>query len=425
MNISRIATPLISLMGTLAGLIACSTLLAATNDRVYSLGDHTAPPNPSENASDGSAVGSGNGFGTLDSEGLNGMDQLPPLSPSGSPLPVYRTITGRPDGGGGLGIEFNGNQSQYLHGRSLNLPSDSLSALGGDFPGTINYTGINNRGFQLWVRPGAGASGAQSLVMDSNQHGVRITAGGNFSMSYAGNDFETSVAATPNTWFHVMVVRPEGAAGGSRMYIDGVAVAAGPGGYNGADEADLVLGSNTAGGDGFDEGGLPGGEGFTGGTGEFYTGILDDLTMFVIGESDEVADDPETPENEFAASVDFGGFDFETDNAFAAFTLSGVAGDLDNSGVFDASDRADFISGWRNDNIINTIRIPDLNSFAAGDLNFDGLTNIFDLAIMQDILSSNGFARITSADLTGVPEPGSFAMVLATLLAGGINSRRR
>lgn len=425
MTISRIATPLITLMGTIAGIVICSTVLAATNDRVYSLGDHTAPPNPSENASNGAAVGSGNAFGTLDSAGLNGMDQLPPLNPVGSPLPVYRTISGRPDGGGGLGIEFNGAQSQYVHGRSLNLPSDSLSALGGDFPGTLNYTGINNRGFQLWVRPGAGASGAQSLVMDSNQHGVRITAGGDFSMRYAGSDFDTSVAATPGTWYHVMVVRPEGVAGGSRMYVDGVAVAVGPGGYDGADESDLVLGSNTAGGDGFDETGQPGGDGFTGGTGEYYTGILDDLTMFVIGESTEVEDDPETPENEFAAGVDFGGFDFATDNAFAAFTLTGVAGDLNNNGALDPSDKTNFINGWRNENVINTIRVPDLNSYAAGDLNFDGITNIFDLALMQDALASSGFARITSAELAGVPEPTTAALMLLGLFAGGAGLRRR
>ena len=41
-------------------------------------------------------------------------------------------------------------------------------------PGPNNYTNISDRYFQVWVKPNGGSQGTtQSVVMDSNQHGVR------------------------------------------------------------------------------------------------------------------------------------------------------------------------------------------------------------------------------------------------------------
>ena len=291
--------------GTIAALIGSVLTMSASasrNDREYLMGDDLA-----EGASNGAPVSV-----TFDSEGQSDMNQLVDLTAVGSP--VYRTISGRPDSGAGLGIEFNGT-SQYLRGSRLGLPETSFSAVNnGDGVGTLNYNGISDRGFQFWVRPDA--TTAQSLVMDTNQHGARINASGNFSMRYAGTDYDSSVSASVGAWSHVLVVRPAGTTNGARMYVDGVAVAAAPGGYDGGDPANVVVGSNTGGDD----------LNFSGGTEEFFDGIIDDLTMFVIGDN---TGDPGPP-----AGEDYGDFDFATDNAFAAFTLSGVPGDVDNNNVF-------------------------------------------------------------------------------------------
>jgi len=352
----------------------------------------------SPTASNGSTVGT-----TFDDAGQLGMNQLHDLVASGGP--VYRTIAGRPDGGSGLGIELDGS-SQFLRGARLGLPDTTASSIGGSFGGTLNYIGLVDRGFQLWVQPAA--TTAQSIVMDTNQHGARISTNGNFSMRYANQDFDSTLAVVPGTWYHVMVVRPAGSAGDARMYVDGVAVAAAPGGYDGADTADLVVGSNTAG----DDGGVSGGEGFTGGTEEFFSGIVDDMTMFVIGDnSSDVGPPP---------GQDYGEFNFASDNGFAAFTLSGVAGDVDNNGVLEAADRDAFITGWMRENLVNNVRVGDLNTLGNGDLNFDGITDISDLALMQAALPIAGLDAITAAELNGtaVPEPSAGLLLLvASLLA--------
>jgi hypothetical protein len=373
----------------------------STLDRQYRLGDNgDSPP-----ASNGSVVGT-----SYDNAGALGSNQLHDLVGVGGP--VYRTIAGRPDGVTGLGIEFSGS-GQYLRAARLGLPSTSASAVGGAFGGTLNYNGISNRGLQFWVQPQA--TRAQTLVMDTNQHGARISASGAYSMRYAGVDYDSAVAATPNVWRHVMVVRPDGAANGARMFVNGVAVAAAPGGYDGADTSDLVVGANTDGDDG-----LSGGLGFLGGTEEFFDGIIDDLDLFVIGRSTASAGPPPLP------AVDFGPFSFAVDNAFAAFTLSGVAGDVTNDGVLDAADKTAFIAGWMSEKRVNGIRVGDLETLGKGDLNFDGVTDVFDLARMQQALAAAGVATIASGDLLGVavPEP-TCGWLAAAALASAAGRRRR
>lgn len=399
---------LIVIVGALAGYTS-----ASTNDRFYQLGEDP-PVGPAENASNGAPVASGNSFGTLDSVGQTGMDQLPPLTPKGITLPVYRTITGRPDGGTGLGIEFNGAQQQYVHGQSLNWPQESLSAVGGNFIGTINYDGIDDRGMQFWVKPGS-AVGPQSIVMDSNQHGVRINASGNFSMRYDGRDTDSGLTVTPGSWYHIMVVRPNGPASGSRMFIDGVAVAIDNLSDYASDSSNLVLGANTGGDDGFGDSPV----GFTGGTAEFFTGIIDDLSMFVIGDNSSNEGPP--------AGQNWGAFDFATENAYAAFALTGVAGDIDNNGVLEPDDVSDFIDGWRYEKRVNGVRIGDLESYSKGDLNLDGITNIFDLNMMQAALRDQGMAAITAAQLAGgitVPEPSTLALLLAVVSGAYLQQSR-
>jgi trimeric autotransporter adhesin len=385
------------LVASAIGLMMISAATAATLDRHYRMGD-----DPAEGAAAGGAVNS-----TFDSVGQLGQGQLVDLAAVNTP--TYASITGRPDGGSGLGIQFNAAQQEYLHGFNLGFPEDSFSAATHHTPsgGALDYQGISNRGFQFWVRPTSTA--VQTLVMDTNQHGVRINSNGRFSMRYAGVDYESTQAVTPNTWYHVEVVRPNFADNGSRMFINGVAVAAAPGGYN-DDWADLTVGTNTAG----DDQPSPG---FTGGTAEFFSGIVDELKMFVIGTSTST-----TPTN-------YGGFSLTTDNDFVASPLTGiknVAGDVTNDGLLNAADKTAFIAGWMSRRLVNGIQIADMTSRGQGDLNLDGITNIQDLLLLQNALIGAGIGTITSAELLGVPEPSTAILTIlaVTPLALRRKSRR-
>jgi hypothetical protein len=377
------------LLAVVFGVVATSAAVhAATLDRHYRMGD-----DPAEGAAAGGSVNV-----TFDSVGQPGQGQLVDLTAVNTP--TYAAITGRPDGGSGLGIQFNAAQMEYLHGFNLGFPEESFSSVNHHTPtgGALDYEGISNRGLQFWVRPTSTA--VQTLVMDTNQHGVRINANGRFSMRYAGADYESTQAVTPNTWYHVEVVRPAGAANGSRMYVNGVAVAAAPGGYN-DDWADLTVGTNTAG----DDQPSPG---FTGGTAEFFSGIVDELKMFVIGTSTST-----TP-------VNYGGFSLAVDNDFVASPVTGiknVAGDVTNDGLLNQADKDAFIAGWLDRRIVGGFQIGDMLSRSQGDLNLDGVTDIHDLLVFQNALSGAGIGTITAADLQGtIPEPSTLLLMMATLM---------
>lgn len=393
MNTGRAITTSLILCGAVL-FCAASALAAVTVDRDYRLGDDS-----SEGAVAGNPVST-----TFDSAGNPGAGELVDLTAVNTP--TYVTITGRPDGVGGRGIQFAAAQQEYLHGFNLGTPSNSFSAATHTTPtgGTLNYAGLVNRGFQFWVQPSSTA--VQSIVMDTNQHGVRINSTGKFSMRYAGLDFESSVAVVPGTWYHVEVVRPLGAAGGSRMYINGNAAAAAAGGYN-DDWADLVVGSNTAGDDGGTHASIPSPVGFTGGTNEYFSGIVDDLKMFVIGSSTGTV-------------VNYGTFDLKTDNQFIASTvtgLKGIAGDVNNNGTLEAGDKTAFIAGWLKKRTVNGIQLGDLTSYGQGDLNLDGITNIQDLLLMQNAIGGSGIGAITAAELSGVPEPATISLLVLAMLA--------
>ena len=355
-----------------AGFVA-SAASAKTVDRNYRMGEAAG-----EGAVNGGAVST-----TFDDTGTSGTGTFIDLL--GVNSPTYTTVTGRPDGVGGLGIQFDASSSQYLKALRLGYPQTSTSA-GKPAPAqTDNYKNIGDRGLQFWVKPGTPpAPGvAQTVVMDTNQHGVRIGADGKFSMRYGGEDVPTDVTATPGAWFHIEVVHPKGDRKGSWMFINGVAKAAAGGGYNTADDSALVVGSNTA--------GIGVGATFTGGTSEFFTGVVDDLQLFVLGFNGKPVGG-------------HGDFNFEQDNAFADFTLSGVPGDVNNVGGFTAADVTAFIAGWQKENLVNGQRVGDVNTHAQGDLNFDGVTDVVDLKIIQNLLPAAGLPLITAAQL-GVPEP--------------------
>ncbi len=390
---------LASLTWLAAGTLAVSAASAAvTLDRDYRFGDLAG-----EGAANGADVGSGNASNaTLDSAGVPGMSQLPFLNPVNTPN--YVTITGRPDSVGGLGIEFNAAEQEYLRGPFLGFPEISFSSiLNPTTGGTLDYDGITDRGFQFWVRPVSNAT-AQSLVMDTEAHGVRILANGNYGMTYAGFTTDSGVAATPGVWRHIQMISAPEAFGHARLYVDGVVRAVRVSPAYPALRSDLVVGANTGG----DE------VTFTGGTAEFFTGTIDDLKMFVMGTSDG------------APPTAYGSFDFPVDNGFAAFNLSGVPGDVNNVGGFTAADVTAFIAGWRFDNRVNGVRVADVVSHGKGDLNFDGLTDIKDLVIIQNLLPAAGLPLITAAQL-GIPEPatGALLIVAAAVVHNAFRKSRR
>ncbi len=324
---------------------------------------------------------------------INGITDIQALDLSANNSPVYRTISGRPDGGTGIGIEFSAAQSRYLSGLALNWPQES--ALSDTQGGLYDLSGIDDRGFQFWVRPTSTA--VQSLVMDTNQHGVRINSNGKFSMRYANTDYESSVTVVPNTWYHVEVVRPSGPASGSRMYINGnaVAVASPPNDYASDQITNLTVGSNTD------------------GNGEFFSGIIDDLRFFVLGANDN--------------GFNYGAFNLAVDNAYAASTVSGikgVAGDVNNDGVLNASDKTAFVNGWMDRRLVNGVQVGDMTSRGQGDLNLDGITNIQDLLIFQNALSGAGIGTLTAADFAGVPEPSTLGLAVLAAIAWFAGGRR-
>src|SRR4029078_3348448 len=164
-----------------------------------------------------------------------------------------------------------------------------------------------------------------------------------------------------------------------------VAVAAAPGQYD-DDWADLVVGANTAGGDSGNHIEIPSPVGFTGGTTEFFNGVIDDLKMFVIGTSTG-----QPPTN-------YGTFNLGVDNQYAASTITGIkgtAGDVTNDGLLNQADKDAFVAGWMHQQLVNGIQIGDMVSRGQGDLNLDGITNIQDLLIIQNALSGAGAGTIT------------------------------
>ena len=335
-------------------------------------------------------------FTTQDSP-VDGGD-IQPLDLFATNSPTYRTISGRPDGGGGIGIEFNAVSQQHLQGDGLNWPQ--ISTLSDDNGGLYDLDGIDDRGFQLWVRPTSVAN--QSIVRDTSEHGLSI-AGGRFTMTYDGASYsDLTQTVSANTWYHLEVVRPFGAAGGSRMYVNGVAVAvsATTSDYSGAAEVQalpLTVGSNLT------------------ADGEFFSGIVDDLRMYVMGTTTS------------PAQVNYGTYNYLVDNAYAASPISGikgVPGDVTNNGTFDNADKTAFINGWLQKRVINGVQIGDMASRAQGDLNLDGITNIHDLLLMQNALTGAGLGTISLSEL-GVPEPTTALLALFAALPFAATRRHR
>lgn len=422
----RARLPIMAL-AVLASMIATS-LQAATLDRDYRFGN-----------SDPGAVAGGNVGITFDSAGQPNMNQLTDLAAVGGlgAPPKYVSITDRPDGVSGLGIQLNslGVERQYLRtgfGEALNFPERSPASTYSP-GGTIDYSFISDRGFQLWAKPTAlpTGTGRFDIVMDSNQHGVSINSAGKFVMRYAYNDYISSKSATANSWFHLSVVRPFGPNNGSILYINGEAVAAAVGRYNiervandeGVvidqnllDTSPLVVGANTGIGNTQPD---PRPPTPVTGSANHFRGIIDDLKMFVMGMN---------------RTRDFGEFVFQNENDYAKFFKPTNPVDLNGDGLITLADAQAFASNWLFEKklewkdvsgVDRSLIVGDLVSRSKGDFNFDGRVDLADWGMLNAANPGVGALAMTLIQGGTVPEPSSLVMLSFASVGLGVRRRRR
>ena len=388
------------LIGAACWTFGSASVSAGYRDRDYGMGD-----DGSEGAIAGMIVGSGVPSGTpaasdtFDSAFLGlGDGSIVDLRQVRNP--VYTSISGRPDGDTGLAIEFDAAARQYLRGFRLGFPQSSRSSVEATIQnlsppvGPHDYRGIVDRSLQFWVQPDS-AAGNQSLVADTNQHGVRIE-NGNYVLRYAGNDYDSGVPVTADEWRHIMVASVDDA---GVLYVDGEAVLAVDGAYDVTDTADLVIGSNTAGNenDFF----------FTGGTTDYFDGIIDDLELYVYGSNSQ---------------QDWGTFDFLGENAYARdVALQGIAAaDVnldgmvsgDGSGPAATDDVTAFVENFFTINLVDSIQVGDVTTRSIGDLDVNGIIDLRDWGIINAADPVMGSAILN--ELRSIPEPSfNFAALLA------------
>lgn len=94
----------------------------------------------------------------------------------------------------------------------------------------------------------------------------------------------------------------------------------------------------------------------------------------------------------------------------APLGLTGVAGDVNQDGVLDATDIEAFQMGW----LADTSELDNIGKTLLGDLNLSGQTNLADVALLHGALTAAGLASPFGAE--NVPEPGCYGlMALGTL----------
>jgi hypothetical protein len=152
------------------------------------------------------------------------------------------------------------------------------------------------------------------------------------------------------------------------------------------------------------------------GTNFHFSGIVDDLEMFVMG---------------INHTRDFGEFVFQNDNDYAAFFKPDTQGDLTGDNMVTLADAQEFASNWLFENRLvwtnaggnqQSLVVGDLASRDRGDFNYDGRVNLADWAILQN--QSPAAAAAAMRIIQGVvPEPTSALLVL--LAASAICLRLR
>ncbi len=415
--------------------VGSSALAVVTNDREYLFGE-----DPFETASQGAFIGSISlGGRTLDSMGdppqndASFIDLTPVNNPTYQDVGPLTGGLARPYVTGlEYGARFNGASNQLLFSNFPLSRPDTLNArLGSNYP--IDYSGILGHGLQLWVYPDAAALGStgspttyQSIVADNiRSGGPAISATGrwtqtNSTIADGANALPATVdVGMGDTWYHVMHHHQpiSGNTFASILYVDGVAVSAnissilttGVANYTGQ----LVVGAREV-----------ANNGMTAAYGNYFTGVIDDLEMYVFGNNETG-----TP-GDFTDGENWGTFNLFTDNEWIREEILNIPnggilrpGDVNQDGFVNNSDATAFIAGWLSTNSFTTtsgtLLVGDWNSWANGDLNLDGRTSLADAFILDRALRGNGSGGLNFSLLgaPAVPEPSTIALLMLGLVA--------
>ncbi len=410
---------------------------AVYNDRVYLMGD-----DPLEGAEANFTVGFASPFGdTLDSGDPNTPDSSGE-DPNGSYIdldrvgsPNYVDVSTLGSGRTGLGVQFNGGN--LLQGIPLNRPEELTSV-----QPAVNYNGILGHGLQLWVYPSSTTLGStstpttfQSIVADTTlSGGPAINQFGEWTQ-IGSNQFGiggSAPVAAGDTWYHIMHQHYPitGNTFLNVLYVDGVAVSAHQGTILTGGSPNLS-GKLVVGGSEFNDDG----NNATAEYNRFFTGVVDDLELYVYGDNETG-----TPGN-LTDGEDWGTFDLFADNEWIATEITnnitgGILrpGDVNRDGFVTQADVAPFVAGWLSTNTVNGLLVGDWNTWGNGDMNHDGITNVADAYILNRALIGSTGAGLDFSLLneTTVPEPSStlliaiaglgFALRTASLRRLGIRS---
>jgi hypothetical protein len=419
-GITHLLLPLVAIAAVIS--FSTSVLAAHTLDRVYHFGDDSGEDAANAiNDPDGAgALGGDVGTGPSNVSPSNTLDSLGPsgafidLSVNGANgKPKYIDVgvvsaslaQVRPGASpGNRGVIFDG-VDDFLSGLRFNNPSTTPGSLQGTPAGPNNYNGIITRGFQLWVYPKSGAAN-QWIVRDTQQHGVGINNQGEWQLSYNNTTIDSNVAVSLNQWSHVMNAMPSSLPNREVMYVNGVAVAARQSNYTQGTAFSLTVGADT--GDT-----VP-----TNGDSDRFNGVADELEMFVWGSTYDANTNTVT---------NLGQFSFAADNAYAATHLTGVAGDVNQSGTFTQADVNDFVTNWLFQKTVNGVQVGDMTTILKGDLNFDGITDLNDMVILRTVIAGAGSGSsfdLTALNNLSVPEPATWSIGAASL-AGLLSALRR
>ncbi len=359
--------------------LAAAAAQAATKERVYPMGDN----DPGATVGQKPPVGSSGRIQTEDIQpsttDFRGTDPPAQVNVSLVPLksfnanfaPTYVLASDRPGAvAGNFALEFDGVND--------NMFSDSFDPR--DFEGGFAVLA------QAWVKPTSASFTSPQFIfrIGAENGGVSISANGLWTLR-TGNvatppdlfEVESSVAAVPNQWTHVAVVR-----GGndSALYVNG-SIAARDTGFWGADGPEVTVGGNTF------------------GTDSLFKGVIDNFNVAsLVGGFDSGID-----------------VDYFADNDIA---FTGVAGDIDQDGLVND---ADYVIWSDNVGFTNGVGQGDAGTLLIGDADRSGRIDLWDFRIIQQAALAAG------TPLTrGVPEPSSAALLLTLgALAACRRGRRR
>lgn len=390
-------------------VMGSAALATVTNDRTYLFGDPG-----SADAVSGANVGEGNPMGFSFGGRVLTADEVGPSGGGFADLqvfgPRYTSSTSRTGASSTFAASFNGS-SDYLIGDAAVLGGGGLGFPGNDPPQNpvVVYEGIFSRGIQGWVRPtSSGSNARQDIVNDTYQFGIHINETDRWGVTYgatafgstAANVFESEEPVGFGEWSHVM--QHSFGAGGFALYVNGRVVLVGGNLFGDSSfyhphavdaDLDMTLGADLD------------------GSGNFFAGAIDDLSVYVAGDNSGVE-----------GGMDYGTFNVGTDNEYIA-GLGLVPGDATGEGSVDSADVTFFVDHWLARQEFNGVAIGDLNSRTTqADFNFDGVTDLRDAFILNRALQAAGapgldFGLLSGA--AGVPEPATCLLVFAGTMALG------